>query len=324
MTMTNQSGNLANGERGENGSSWFNRLAANLGFSNADARAVIENALAEDDGTAFTPRERAMLQRVLQFKDLRLEDVMVPRVDIVAIEDTQTMGDLMALFGKAGHSRLPVFHDSLDEPLGMVHVKDMLGWVMKQGTQGNGSGAPHLDKVDLSTTIGESGILRELLFAPASMSALDLLVRMQNRHLHLALIIDEYGGTDGLVSIEDLLEEVVGNIEDEHDATSAPLVAEDEEGFVADARAYVDDVETQTGVKLLAGADDDFDTIGGLIFSMLGRIPAPGEIVAHPASGVRFEILDSDGRRVKRVRIRLRDGASESLENGAVMTAAGR
>lgn len=321
MTMTNQPTSLGNGERGENGSSWFNRLAANLGFSNADARVIIENALTEDDGTAFTARERAMLQRVLQFKDLRLEDVMVPRVSIVAIEDSQSMGDLMALFSKAGHSRIPIYRDTLDEPLGMAHVKDLLGWIMKQGTQGNGSGAPHLDKVDLSTTIADSGILRELIFAPASMSALDLLVRMQNRHIHLALIIDEYGGTDGLVSIEDLLEEVVGNIEDEHDATSAPMVAEDAEGFVADARAYVDDVETQIGVKM-TGSDEDFDTIGGLIFSLLGRIPVPGEMIAHP-SGVRFEILDSDGRRVKRVRIRLRDpdgDASEARAPLAVVT----
>src|SRR5687767_7508255 len=122
--MTNQpTSSHANGERGENGPNWFNRLAANLGFSNADAREIIENALAEDDGTAFTPRERAMLNRVLLFKDLRLEDVMVPRVDIVAIEESQTMGDLMALFSKAGHSRIPVYRDTLDEPLGMVHVK---------------------------------------------------------------------------------------------------------------------------------------------------------------------------------------------------------
>jgi hypothetical protein len=126
--MTNQSTSLGNGERGENGSSWFNRLAANLGFSNADARSVIENALAEDDGTAFTVRERAMLQRVLQFKDLRLEDVMVPRVDIVAIEENQFMVDLMALFRKAGYSRIPVYRDTLDEPLGMVHTKDLLSW----------------------------------------------------------------------------------------------------------------------------------------------------------------------------------------------------
>ena len=323
MPMTNQPSNLVNGERGENGSNWFNRLAANLGFSNADARAVIENALAEDGGTAFTARERAMLQRVLQFKDLRLEDVMVPRVSIVAIEDSQSMGELMGLFRKAGHSRIPVYRDTLDEPVGMVHVKDLLGWVLKQGTQGNGSDTPHLDKVDLSTTIVDSGILRELIFAPASMPALDLLVRMQNRHIHLALVIDEYGGTDGLVSIEDLLEEVVGNIEDEHDANSAPMVAEDAEGFVVDARAYVEDVETQIGVKL-TGSDEDFDTVGGLILSMLSRIPAPGEIIGHPA-GVRFEILDSDGRRVKRVRIRMRDkDADAPEERNALAAAAGR
>ncbi len=317
--MTNQpTSSHANGERGENGSNWFNRLAANLGFSNADARAIIENALAEDDGTAFTPRERAMLNRVLLFKDLRLEDVMVPRVDIVAIEESQTMGDLMALFSKAGHSRIPVYRDTLDEPLGMVHVKDLLGWVRTQGVQGNGSGAPHLEKVDLSTTIADSGILRELIFAPASMSALDLLVRMQNRHIHLALIIDEYGGTDGLVSIEDLLEEVVGNIEDEHDATSAPMIAQDDDGFVADARAYIEDVEPQLGVKLNSAHGEDFDTVGGLIFAMLGRIPAPGEIIVHP-TGLRFEILDSDGRRVKRVRIRLHSEA-EASEHRAPLT----
>jgi CBS domain containing-hemolysin-like protein len=325
MTMNNSSNSLVNGERGENGSSWFNRLAVNLGFSSADARAIIENALAEDDGTSFTPRERAMLQRVLQFRDLRLEDVMVPRVGIIAIEEGQSMADLMALFGKAGHSRLPVYRDTLDEPVGMVHVKDLLGWMMKQGTQGNGSGAPHLEKVDLSTTIGESGILRELLFAPASMSALDLLVRMQSRHIHLALIIDEHGGTDGLVSIEDLLEEVVGNIEDEHDAANVPMVAEDAEGFVADARAYVEDVEAQIGAKLLASSEDDFDTIGGLIFAMLGRIPAPGEIIAHPASGVRFEILDADGRRVKRVRIRRQDADPDGAGgNARTAVSAGR
>jgi CBS domain containing-hemolysin-like protein len=324
MTMNNQNTGLMNGERGENGSSWFNRLAANLGFSSSlDAREIIENALAGDDGAAFTARHRVMLQRVLQFKDLRLEDVMVPRVDIVAIEEGASMADLMALFGKAGHSRIPVYRDSLDEPLGMVHVKDLLGWIMGQSQRENGSDAPHLDKVDLGTTIADSGILRELIFAPASMSALDLLLRMQNRHIHLALIIDEYGGTDGLVSIEDLLEEVVGNIEDEHDASDAPMIAEDEEGHVVDARAYVEDVETQLGLKLMAGRTEDFDTVGGLIFSVLGRIPAAGEIIAHPA-GVRFEILDADGRRVKRVRIRQRRSETEQEEMRISMGSAGR
>ena len=323
MTMSNQTPTPMNGERGENGSNWFNRLAANLGFSSTlDARGVIENALAEDDG-AFTARHRAMLQRVLQFKDLRLEDVMVPRVDIIAIEEGASMADLMALVRKAGHSRIPVFRDSLDEPLGMVHVKDLLGWIMAQSQREEGGGGPHLDKVDLGASIADSGIVRELIFAPASMSALDLLVRMQNRHIHLALIIDEYGGTDGLVSIKDLLEEVVGNIEDEHDADDAPLIAEDEEGHVVDARAYVEDVEAQLDLKLASGGPEDFDTIGGLVFSVLGRIPAVGEIIVHP-SGLRFEILDADGRRVKRVRIRPREQAEDGLEDKRVSAGAGR
>jgi CBS domain containing-hemolysin-like protein len=300
MTMSNHSSSFVNGERGESGSSWFNRLAANLGFSGAtDARAVIETALAEDDGMAFSPRERAMLHQVLHFKDLRLEDVMVPRVDVVAIDESASMADLMAVMSKAGHSRIPVYRDTLDEPLGMVHVKDMLSWMMGSA---RGEDDLSLSKVDLSTTIAESGIIRDVIFAPASMSALDLLVRMQNRHIHMALIIDEYGGTDGLVSIEDLLEEVVGNIEDEHDASHAPLIAEDAGGYIADARADVEDIEARIGHALAGRYDEDIDTIGGLIFAMLGRVPTAGEVIGHPA-GFRFEILDADGRRIKRVRI---------------------
>jgi len=299
--MSNQDTALMNSERGENGSSWFNRLAANLGFSagGGDARAILEETLREDDG-AFTPRERTMLQRVLQFKDLRLEDVMVPRVDIVAVDETATMGEVVALIARAGHSRIPVYRDTLDEPLGMVHVKDILRWLT--GDKDKGASAAHLGKCDLSSTIAESGIIRDVIFAPASMSALDLLVRMQNRHIHMALIIDEYGGTDGLVSIEDLLEEVVGNIEDEHDASHAPLIAEDAGGYIADARADVEDIEARIGHALAGRYDEDIDTIGGLIFAMLGRVPTAGEVIGHPA-GFRFEILDADGRRIKRVRI---------------------
>jgi len=323
MTMNNHHNGLLNGERSENGSSWLNRLAANLGFSNSlDPRAIIEGALQEDDGTAFTPRERAMLQRVLQFKELRLEDVMVPRVDIVAMDESEVLADLMALFAKAGHSRIPVYRDTLDEPFGMVHVKDLMGWIMARGKAGDGGSALNLGGVDLSTTIAASGIVRDLIFAPASMSALDLLVRMQSRHIHLALIIDEHGGTDGLVSIEDLLEEVVGNIEDEHDADDAPMIAEDAEGFVADARADIDDVAARIGRPLTGeNGDDDMDTIGGLIFAMLGRIPALGEIVAHPA-GVGFEILDANERRVKKVRIRLTDPDAADLKHGQPFRAA--
>lgn len=311
--MSNHDTGLMNGERGESGSNWFNRLAANLGFSGGadDARTVIEEALREDDGAAFTARERAMLQRVLHFKDQRLEDVMVPRVDVVALDESATMSEVVALIAKAGHSRIPVYRDTLDEPLGMVHVKDVLRWLT--GDRDNGTAALRLDRCDLGATIAETGIIREVIFAPASMSALDLLVRMQNRHIHMALIIDEYGGTDGLVSIEDLLEEVVGNIEDEHDSSQDPMIVEDEEGIVADARADVEDVERFVGQSLASRNDDDIDTIGGLIFAMLGRVPAVGEVIGY-RGGIRFEILDADGRRIKRVRVTR--GKPEG-ENGA-------
>jgi CBS domain containing-hemolysin-like protein len=301
--MSNHQSSLANSDRGESGSSWFNRLAANLGFSgSADARSVIEEALREDDGNIFTPRERAMLTRVLQFKDLRLEDVMVPRVDVIAIDESASMAEVLALIAREGHSRIPVYRDTLDEPLGMVHVKDVLAWLTGARENGGASGVD-LSQVDLATTIGAACIIRDVIFAPASMSALDLLVRMQNRHIHLALIIDEYGGTDGLVSIEDLLEEVVGNIEDEHDSSNAPMITEEGDGYIADARADIEEVERRIGHALAGRNDEDIDTIGGLIFSMLGRVPKAGEVIGHRA-GYIFEILDADGRRIKRVRIK--------------------
>lgn len=298
-------GNLTNGERHENGTSWFDRLAANLGFSSpADSRRVIEEALRNADANAFSAAERAMLQKTLAFKQLRVEDVMIRRAEIVAIEESANLGELLAVFAEGSHSRVPVYRDTLDEPLGMVHVKDLMGWVIAQGR--DGAAAMNLGAADLSKTIAEAGILRELIFAPPSMSALDLLVRMQNRHIHLALIIDEHGGTDGLVSIEDLLEEVVGNIEDEHDAEDAPLFASDGNALIADARAEIADVEAKIGKSLTTDIDDDVGTLGGLVFTMLGRVPMRGEVVRHPA-GLEFEVLDADRRRAKKLKLRFTD-----------------
>src|SRR5262249_53796878 len=150
-----------------------------------------------------------------------------------------------------------------------------------------------LAAADLSQPISAANIMRELIFAPPSMSALDLLIRMQGRHTHLALIIDEHGGTDGLVSIEDLLEEVVGNIEDEHDSGAAPLIAQDAGDLIVDARADIEEVEAKLGVSLSSDTDDDIDTLGGLVFTMLGRVPTRGEVVHHP-SGLQLEVLDAD------------------------------
>ena len=296
--------NLMNGERHEQGARWFDRLAANLGFSSAvDSRAVIEEALRNADGAAFSAAERAMLRKTLDFKQLRVEDVMVRRAEIVAIEESANLGELLTVLAESGHSRIPVYRDTLDEPLGMVHVKDLMGWVIAQGRIGVGATNMNLGAADLSKTIAEAGIVRELIFAPPSMSALDLLVRMQSRHIHLALIIDEHGGTDGLVSIEDLLEEVVGDIEDEHDAENVPMFADDGNALIADARAEIADVEAKIGKILTSADDEDVGTLGGLVFTMLGRVPARGEVVRHPA-GLEFEVLEADRRRVKKLKLR--------------------
>lgn len=314
MTMTSDGfSNLMNGERHEHGARWFDRLVANLGFaSTVDARKVIEEALRNADAKAFSAAERAMLQKTLAFKQLRVEDVMVRRANIVAIEESANLAELLTVLAEGGHSRIPVYRDTLDEPLGMVHAKDLMGWVIAQGLNGLGATGMNLGAADLSKTITEAGILRELIFAPPSMSALDLLVRMQNRHIHLALIIDEHGGTDGLVSIEDLLEEVVGNIEDEHDSEDDPLFATDDTGLIADARAEIADVEAKIGRVLTTDDDEDVGTLGGLVFTMLGRVPTRGEVVHHP-SGLEFEVLDADRRRVKKLKLRFTDAG----HNGA-------
>ncbi len=304
MAMTNSYSTLNNGDRHENGLSWLDRLVANLGFSSAvDPRTLIEEALQNDESGSFTAAERAMLQKTLRFKELRVEDVMVPRAEIVAVEDDASLSDLLAVFAEGGHSRVPVYRDTLDEPLGMVHVKDLMNWVIAQAATPEAGRGFDLGAADLSKTIADAKILRDLIFAPPSMSALDLLVRMQCRHIHLALIIDEHGGTDGLVSIEDLLEEVVGNIEDEHDAGDAPLISQDGNGLIADARAAIDEVEAKLGVLLSSENDEEVDTLGGLLFTMLGRVPARGEIIQHP-SGLEFEVLDADRRRVKKLKVR--------------------
>jgi CBS domain containing-hemolysin-like protein len=312
MTMNSYTnGNGSNvSERGEGGPRWFGRLAANLGFTgSADARAVIEEALGEDAGEAFSPAERAMLQKTLRFRELRVEDVMVPRGEIVAIEADASLAELLNVFEDAGHSRLPLYRDTLDEPIGMVHVKDLMEWLIKEARGGAAKGGLDLGAADLTKTIAETGIMRELIFAPPSMSALDLLVRMQSRHIHLALIIDEHGGTDGLVSIEDLLEEVVGDIEDEHDSNDVPLISVGADGLVADARAGIEDVEEKLGVPLGSAIAEDVDTLGGLVFTMLGRVPVRGEVVHHP-SGLEFEVLEADRRRVKTLKVRSPDGGA--------------
>ena len=212
---------------------------------------------------------------------------MVPRADIVAAREGVALDELVALFNEASHSRLPVFRETLDDVIGMVHIKDLLGlW-------------------DKSQPLAMSELVRAVLFVPPSMPVLDLLLQMQATHIHMALIVDEYGGTDGLATIEDLVEEIVGEIEDEHDRLEAPQVVELPDGTLElDARTPIDDLEQRIGCNLLPEErDEDVETVGGLVFSLLGRVPRRGELMSHPA-GVEFEVVDADARRVKRVRVR--------------------
>jgi CBS domain containing-hemolysin-like protein len=268
-------------------------------------RELIEDALARSKSDTLSGQERGMLRRILRFGKLTVEDVMVPRADIIAVEDAVTIDELMRVFRQAEHSRLPVYHETLDDPRGMIHIRDLMSWITTQAETG-GEAALDLKKVDLKRAAGTLTITRELLYVPASMSVLDLLLKMQTTQLHLALVVDEYGGTDGLVSIEDLIEEVVGEIADEHDVEEKPLFRSDpRQGLVADARIPIDELEKHLGIVLVSDEqDEDIDTLGGLVFSIAGRIPARGERVHHP-SGLEFEILEADRRRIKTLRIHM-------------------
>jgi CBS domain containing-hemolysin-like protein len=264
---------------------------------------LIEDALARSKSDALSGQERTMLRRILRFGTLTVEDVMVPRADIIAVDDTVTVDELMRVFRQAEHSRVPVYRQTLDDPRGMVHIRDLMSWITTEAEAG-GNGSLDLGKVDLKRTVASINITREILYVPDSMSVLDLLLKMQTTRLHLALVVDEYGGTDGLVSIEDLVEEVVGEIADEHDVEDEPLIRSDPRlGLVADARTPIEDLEKHLALELVSGEqEEDIDTLGGLVFSIAGRIPARGELVRHP-SGIEFEVLEADPRRIKKLRI---------------------
>jgi CBS domain containing-hemolysin-like protein len=303
---------------------WYDRVLTRLGLKPRESiRHDLEDVLAETvEDTDFSPQERAMLKNVLSFHRIRVEDVMVPRADIVAVAADTNLGDLLNLFRTAGHSRLPVYGETLDDPKGMVHIRDFLDFIAMRADSGaSEAGAsdeaplPSLGLIDLSMALSSANILRPVLFVPRSMPAIDLLVRMQATRTHMALVIDEYGGTDGLVSIEDLVEMVVGDIEDEHDEDSTLTIVEAAEGaYIADARASLDEVKETLGVDLTEeeGAED-IDTIGGFIVTLAGRVPSRSEVIVGPA-GLEFEVLDADPRRVKRLRILRRTVTSTEVE----------
>jgi CBS domain containing-hemolysin-like protein len=277
----------------------FKRLIQALTGQDADAAAIRESLEevieeSERESSALSAQERIMLGNLLRFGELTVLDVMVPRSEIAAVDEGIGLAELLKLFREVQHSRLPIYRETLDDPTGLIHVKDVLG-LLEPEPDGAYCLSPHARITALR---------RPILFAPPSMRALDLLLKMQASHTHLALVIDEYGGTDGLVSIEDIIEEIVGDIADEHDDDAAELKA-DGNGYLADARMYLDDFKTQTGHDLLiANSEQDIDSLGGLVVSLLGRVPQRGEIVAHP-DGTEFQVLEADPRRVRRLRVTL-------------------
>ena len=290
--------------RADEDASWFERFLQKLGLGEEpDLRELIEDALARSKSDTLSAQERSMLLRILRFGKLTVEDVMVPRADIVAVDDDVTVEEMMRVFRKAEHSRIPVYRETLDDPRGMIHIRDLMSWITEEA---NGDDGIDLGKVDLKRTIGAINIARELIYVPGSMPVLDLLLKMQTSQLHLALVVDEYGGTDGLVSIEDLVEEVVGDIADEHDVEEGPMIRVDPRlGLIADARTPVEELEQHLGVELVSEEqEEDIDTLGGVVFAIAGRVPARGELVRHP-SGVEFEVLEADPRRIKKLRIHL-------------------
>ena len=314
---------VENGRSGS-GQGWFAALRARLGLgAQQTLRETLEEAVrAEPAGdTTFSATERDMLLRLLRFGGLSVEDVMVPRADITAIDQDAAVAELVRLFEDAGVSRIPVYQETLDDPRGMVHVKDLLRYLGASGANredaigrrqvGDPSPAMERGEVGLSKPIRSAGLLRPVLTVPPSMPAINLLIRMQTTRNHIALVVDEYGGTDGLVTIEDLVEQVVGEIEDEYDVDEAAHITEDaRHGTVAQARTPIAELEQHLGLKLLrADEEDEVDTVGGLVVSRLGRVPVKGELVAHE-SGIELEVLDADPRRIKRLRIHKQKDAS--------------
>ena len=267
----------------------------------AKLRETIEETIEEIIEEGETPpaeigaQERVLLRNIFKLRERTAYDVMIPRADIVAVPADVTLPQLVEIGRREAHSRLPVYRGTVDDIVGMVHIKDVLSYW--------GAEKPfHLDDV-----------LRKVLFVAPSIRVLDLLLEMRRTRIHLALVVDEYGGVDGLVSIEDLVEAIVGDIEDEHDTDEGPGLADEPDGaLIADARVPIDAFEARLGeIRTAEEKQADLDTIGGLVVALAGRVPTRGEIIAHP-SGLEFEVLEADPRRLKRLRVRKTKPAPEA------------
>ena len=260
--------------------------------------AITSSGEAEDDvpisGSLSSIQSPAEIRlRIAEFENLRVSDVMIPRAEIVAVDEDTDLEGLIQIFVDSSHSRLPIFKETLDDPVGLVHIRDLVGIFAKNGSS---------ESPDDTSPLKE--LRRELLYVPPSMRLPDLLLKMQSTRMHLALVVDEYGGTDGLVSLEDLVEQIVGEIEDEHDEDIPYIQAKTKGIWEVDARTEIEDFMDEANVDLsLPEFEDEIDTLGGVAFAIAGRVPQRGEILSHP-SGADMEILEADTRRIKRIKLR--------------------
>jgi CBS domain containing-hemolysin-like protein len=297
---------------------WLTRAIRTLfgwkpGSVRDDLQVVLDASTPDEVG--FSAVERTMLRNILSLHERRIADVMIHRADIVAVKHDIPLGELMSLFESAAHSRLVVYNETLDDPEGIVHIRDLLAFMTARAAKPRGKTKPKkpltagldLRAVDLALPLSEANIIRKLLFVPPSMRAIDLLAQMQASRIHLALVVDEYGGTDGLVSIEDIVEQIVGEIDDEHDSDEPPaIVRQADNSFIADARASLDDVRSVIGEEFVTGeAGEEVETLGGFLVTHVGRLPVRGEVISGPGN-FEIEVLDADPRRVKRLRIATR------------------
>ncbi len=278
---------------GDHRSGFWRRLLGILRLrgNESSVREVIEE-LIEEPGTedeAIGADEGVLITNILKLHDLTAEDVMIPRADIVAVEQSEELHAVADLIAREAHSRLPLYHEQLDQVVGFVHIKDVLAALRSN---------PRQKVRDLS---------RDILFAAPSIRVLDLLLEMRAQRTHMAIVIDEFGGVDGLVTIEDLVEEIVGEIEDEHDEAGPVITVDPGGSILADARVEVGELEERIGAFLTQEEREESDTLGGVVFSLVDRVPRRSEVVTHQ-SGVEFEVVDADARRIKRLRVRdLRD-----------------
>jgi CBS domain containing-hemolysin-like protein len=295
------------------------RLRQIWAMRNATIRDDLEVALdvvASAGQTAeFSDSERAILKNVLKLRQLTVEDVMVERSDIMALDIDSTLGALVGRLRSAGHSRLPIYEDNLDNVLGFVHIKDVLEKVTTPAEAPTAEMPVKFSSGTLRQKMKKLNIIRQAMFVPTTMPVGDLLQQMREAHVHMAIVVDEYGGTDGLVTIEDLLETVVGEIEDEHDEKQASLIRKvGPETWIADARIELEDVGKILGPDFDPGDyADDVDTLGGLVFDLAGHVPARGETLTQLAN-FDFEILASDSRRIRRIRIKRKARLVETTE----------